>query len=1015
MVKKYLGALLVQWLITAVFSFGLVQPHSSSIRGRIVDSERKPLAGAFIYLRSPSMLGLRTYITAETGLFRLPGLPAGKYSITVEMPGYNTIHIDEIIIEVGKSMTLSIPLETSRTEEDVTREISSPTLDVRAAKTSEILDRPVLQYVPLQRDIQSIIGAAAGVVPERAVYPESFFTHGSQGAGNTYALEGMPANSPFDRQLLTNINFDTVEEVEVETAGHPVDVEFSAGGYVNVITRSGGNSMGGGFNFYHTSAKISSPLRSKEELKSPGAAPPIIDKNIWDFSLSLEGLVFEDILWFFGNARALFHKQIPPFIPWTDPLGTEHDDFERTNKELLGFFKLSGRFIPELTASAAVSFVDRYRSVDEAPVDWNLPLEATRVLNHEKNTTVSGHLHYIIDQNTHASLKAGYIHHLQPLRLNENGLESARYFDEGTGRLWGSGSFHETRLQKRFQATASLTRFQDRFLGGNHELRVGAEYEYAYAERGTWKPNNLMVNYYYGNPYYFGLATSPETANTVGKGFVSFAAAGILESALNAHNELRRFGFFGQDSVTFARRLTFHLALRFDHSDTTIPGNIKTDSGHPVSLKIGEELIEPAYEVNPFAAAAISEWKKVIVWNSLSPRLGLSLDIFGTGKSLLKASFSRSRDHLTLDDLSELNPLHSYRSHQFYWFDENMDGEVDEEDTFTLFSEDYRLYNSQYYVKRIAPESRAPSTDEVTVGFHQELIPDFSLRLSFIQKTRGNVLSWVLYDPDGDRDWYSLELDRESWWVPFETIVPGVDDYPDTPLRLYFRSGDAPLLFDRLRNVAELKSKYQAFEIALRKRMSHKWQFQGSLVISRTTGNTGFGEGSGFGLSGGALTPNHFVNLPEDARLFYDRPLAVKLMGAYQLPAGFFLSFYYTYMSGSPWARSVTVIPPSSWAEANNADPAPVHVFLEEPGTRRTEPYSNLDIRLGRWGKLSIFFDVSNVLGTTRDLTFLNDGGFWFPDDENTTQGSRLLSSTYLNLTSLFGTRTLRLNFHYRF
>ena len=468
--------------------------------------------------------------------------------------------------------------------------------------------------------------------------------------------------------------------------------------------------------------------------------------------------------------------------------------------------------------------------------------------------------------------------------------------------------------------------------------------------------------------------------------------------------------------------MTLFLGLRFDRSSTKLPSIQKGESGNPVSLKIGEELIEPLYGVNPYSTNLVPEWQNIVVWNALSPRFGLSFDILGNGKYLFKASFSRYTEYLMLDYPRALNPFYAHRSHQFYWFDENMDGLVDVDDTYTLYPEDLRSYSEEDYKKRIAPDIKPPYTDEFTIGLHQELFKDFSIRINYIHKTKLNIIENVLYDPDSDKDWYTIAQDTQGWWIPFETIVPEVDDFPDTQVSAYYRSSNTPVLFYQVKNVPELKRKYQALEIAFQKRMLNNLQLNGSLVISKTTGNIGLNYDASSGFSRAADNPNFLlVNLPEDSSLDFDRPLVLKLMGTYKLPYDFFASCYYTYMSGTPLPRSVTIIPPASWVQDNNAYSEPATVLLEKPGTRRAEPYHNLDLRIekefrfGSSGRISMYVDILNALGKKYSFISKNDGGFWFPDAENTTQGTRVLSENYKKITSLSGTRMIRLGLNLRF
>ena len=1023
--KKIFIFLLILSLPAGIASKAFAHGQTGSIKGSITDKEGKPMPDAFIYVSSPSMLGIRTYLSSRAGTIRFPGLPPGIYKIMVEKPEFKTLIIEDIIVKVGKTINLDIAMEGTLVEEEIRSNIPSPTLDEESIKTSVNVERNLLNNIPFARDLNEIINSAASVTQYNVPNQKAPSVHGSTVRANIYTLDGMIMNDHSGMHLISNISFDIIDEVELETAAHPPQVRFGDGGYINVVTKSGGNRFIGDIILYYADEKFGSTLRSYEEISETGASPPPFDKYLADFSFSLGGSLVEDRLWFFTNARFISQSRTTDFIPWTDPQGNSHQRYNWQGNERNGFFKLSSRFIPELKVTGMVIYFDSNRSVFESPVSWNLPEEATRNLGLEKNFSASGALNYIFDQNTFGDIKAGYMHHSLPLRLNEKGRDNPQYFNEGTGHLWGSAGFNESQTKERFQAGGYLTRFQDSFLG-DHEFKAGADYEFASGKWTTWKTDNLMQHYFYGNPYYFdpnyfGQAVSPVTSNPVDKGKVSFSIAGKEELG-TSQNELSRLSLFAQDSVSFGGRLTLFLGLRFDRSSAKLLSLEKRESGNPVSIKIGEELIEPLCGVNPYGTNLVPEWRNIVVWNSLSPRFGLSFDILGNGKYILKASFSRYAEYLMLDYIKPLNPFYARRSQQFYWFDENMDGIVDVDDTYTLYPEDLRSYSEEDYQKRVASDIKSPYTEEFTIGLHQELFKDFSIRINYIHKTKRNIIENVLYDPDSDKDWYTIAQDTQGWWIPFETIVPEVDDFPDTQVSAYYRSTNAPVLFYQLKNVPELKRKYQALEIAFKKRMLNNLQLNGSLVISKTTGNVGLNYDASTGFSSAADSPNFLlVNLPEDSRLDLDRPLVLKLMGTYEFPYGFFASFYYNYMSGTPLTRSVTIIPPASWVQSNNAYSEPATVLLEKPGERRTEPCSNLDLRIekefrfGGSGRISVYVDILNALGKKSSFIYKNDGGFWFPDAENTTQGTRVLSEIYKKITSLSGTRTIRLGLNLRF
>ena len=1020
MLKKTFSFSLIVILSLWLTSTALAQRQTGSIKGRVVDRQGLPLPGAFIYVSSPALLGARTYLTSASGKFKIPGLPPGRYKVSAEMPGFKTVNVEDIIVRVGMTIAINISLEETTVEEEVTAKIPSPTVDAESTKIASVVEKELLKNIPFSKSLLDVIHSAPGFISEKSFWEDQSSVHGSSVRANTYAFDGTTINDPAGRQLLSSINFDSVEEVELEIAGHPAEVGLTDGGYINIVSKSGANKAGGGLGFYYTDDTMSSPLRAGTEVNAPSVSPPAEDRYLFDFSLSIAGRLVEDMLKIFGNFHLISRSKTTPFIPWLDPLGNDHSTFSSKDTQGMSFLRLSSQFIPQLKVSAMASYSETYQSAWEPSLSWNKAEEATQVLNHQNNFIGSAEINYIINQNTFADLKGGYFQQRIPLRLNQDGLNNPQYINDGTGHLWGSSGFNENRLAKRFQATGSLTRFQDRLLGGDHEFKVGAEYEYTNQESAAWKDDNLLVHYYYGSPYYFGMDESPTSGNVVGKGKISFYLVGQLESALNPTSELRRLGFFAQDSVTFGSRLTLLLGLRFDRSTTRLINLSKEVSGNPVSLKAGEELILPLCEVNPYAQNATLDWNDVMTWNAFSPRFGLSFDISGKGKTILKASFSRYSESIMLDYLLNLNPIYANRYHQFYWFDENMDGKVDVNDTYALYPDDYQMYSAGNYKERVASHLKSPFTDELTFGLSQEVFKDFSFRASYIYKAKGNILEDVLYDRAGAKDWYTTSEDTENWWIPFQTKVPAKDDFPETEVTAYFRSNTAPPLFYQLKNVPELKRKYQGLEIALKKQMSNNWQLAGSLVLSRTTGNINLGSEASSAFSEAANSPNYFVNF-QDSKLDFDRPLVIRLAGTYRFPSDLFLSFFYSYGSGLPWARTITIIPPESWAQGKNAWMSEATVYLEKPGSRRTPPYSNLDLRIeksfkqGKSAKWTFYIDILNALGYKSSFDFPNDGGFWFPDAENTTQGTRKPSSNYKKITLLSGSRVFRLSLNYNF
>jgi len=1020
--KKSVVITLILAAALALPAAASVGPLTGQLQGRVTDQKGQALAGVSLYISSPALLGHRYALTSATGRFAFLGIPPGTYSLSVELPGYKTLIFMSVAVPLGKTINLPLRLEASETEAESARLDPAPMLDVRSAETVTVFNADVLDRAPLVRDLAEVVKLAPGVVAEPAASLLAFTTHGSIVQGNTFIVDGLDAADPVSGALLLRLGVEMLDEVEITTAGHAAEASGARSGAVKILLKSGTDRLAGNLTVHHTSGQLAKSLWTTSELEDMGLPRPAVDQRYWDNSFSLGGPVLADRASFFMNTRLLYRYRQAPFRRWVDPSGILHEPFFWSNTDLSGFFKVTAQATKEFKGYAEVGYSDRYQPVYEADLSPFRPLAATTVLDHAGSFFATGGLHYLMNEETFAEGNASYVLSTRPLRLNSGSATGARFFDTGTGYFWGSGPANELTRRSRFLGRASITHFVDKALGARHELKAGARFEGSTAEHSTWKDNVLSVQYLFGSPYFYGLQTSPATGNTVGKGAVYFSVAPKNDEAFVVSQASSEMGVFVQDTLTIADRLTLTLGLRFDRTETRLPGFAKYGVASEIAYDAGEELIRPLYDINPYESFTVSGWEDVATWNAFSPRAALSLDPFATGRTVLSASYADYADALSLSYPQALQTISPGRSHRFDWYDENMDGLVGTADTFGLYPEDYRIYLFDYYKKRVDPDLTAPRTREYTLGLRQELWKDLSVSATYIRKEQRNLIGNVLYDPDGNRAWYQANTDTDGLWIPFQTVVPDAGTgYGGTPVAVYFPSAEAPAVFDRLQNVPELKRRYSALEVVLHKRLTGRWQLWGSAVWAKATGNAGLATPAALGLYPSPLTPNAFVNITDDAVLDLDRPFTARLLASYQFPLGFDLTVLFTHASGAPWARTVTIFPPETWAEAHQALAYPVSVYLEAPGSRRLEAQNILDARLekeftlGVRSRLRMSLDVLNLLGSRGRVLDGNDAGTWYPDGEGNGQGLRVLSPTFNLYTSAFGTRVVQATLSLRF
>jgi hypothetical protein len=781
----------------------------------------------------------------------------------------------------------------------------------------------------------------------------------------------------------------------------------------NILMRSGGNRFSGEASFYYTDDSLSQIHLPEPDLQALNLAKPSIPVYSIDTALAIGGPIIKDRLWFMGEFRLLQSKYTGDFRP-TVINGKQYNNYDRSFPNYVGFLKLSAQLGRNVRASAMGHY-----SVQDVPYyysGWGLTNEANlnnKPIRFNYGATVS----WTVNNSTILDLRAGGLYFKWTGHTTKDGYaDGPAYYDEYTGYSWGNGGGEQYTYKPKINISLTGTKFVDGFLGGNHEIKAGLEWERNRGDWGFYMKQPLFWTYYDGSPYYYAAQNGGVTDPVYGDGLLYYAAIGTEYGSGAEMGITSRLGGFVQDSFTL-KRLTINLGLRADHISAWSPGRSKGAATDPVALSLGATYFEPIYGINPYGEVSYETWDNAFPYGTfLSPRIGLTYDLFGNGKTALKASFTRQPESFPTGTFSAMYPL-TWRGFTWNWWDDNHNGTPDvvgvdhyEE----AYGETPLAMISTAYLDAIDPEAKVPYVDEFTVGIEHELVKDLNVSVRYIHKDRKRILASVLWDKDSNKYWYTYELAPELW-IPFTTTVPETGSFPAQKVTMYFLSNDAPAQNYRLTNVPEASMKYDSVEVSFDKRLANGWQLGGSVNFTNSEGNYPVGYAS-WASQYTFANANSFVNRYGD--LPYSRPLMVKLYGTFTLPYKFMFSFFYTHFSGSPWARTVTVRPPADWAAANNASTTSYSINVNASGTYWNEPSDSLDLRLGKDfklgpGTLEAFVNVFNLLGAYTLTVAKNPGGTWKPDDENTSSGSYTPGST--GLRGFAGSRQFRFCLLYRF
>jgi len=280
----------VSSLLAALFLLSgpaFAQTTVGKLKGEIVDQADTPLAGVKMNLTSDALQGSREIITGEDGRFQFLALPPGTYRIDIEKEGFKTIIRTNLVVSIGKTVSLKMVMELPEVGETVEVIDRRPLIDTESTTQSMSLNADFLKNLPSGRSFQDVVqflpGVTGGGNPN---------INGGTLQSNQYYLDGSNTTDPVTGTFSMNFNFDAIEDLEVITAGYDARYNQGLGGTINIVTKSGGNTFEGTFSgYYETSGLQAAGSAYNTQRRS--------DFDRLEGNASLGGPIVKDRFWFY--------------------------------------------------------------------------------------------------------------------------------------------------------------------------------------------------------------------------------------------------------------------------------------------------------------------------------------------------------------------------------------------------------------------------------------------------------------------------------------------------------------------------------------------------------------------------------------------------------------------------------------------------------------------------------------------------------------------------------------------
>ena len=226
------------------------------IQGEVQDATGAVIPGVGVEARHLETNLVQTRMTDDTGRFVFLQLPPGPYTVTFTLAGFATIVQEGLVLTVGRAVNLNPRMTVSTVQETVTVSGTASVETARAAIASTLNQTTVETTPILGRKFEDLLTLTPGVSVVQGPDGDSITFAGQRGIFNNISLDGGDYNNGFfgeqvgGQRAAIDITLDAVQEFQVIASGAPAEFGRTAGGVVNVITKSGTNEVHGSLFHY---------------------------------------------------------------------------------------------------------------------------------------------------------------------------------------------------------------------------------------------------------------------------------------------------------------------------------------------------------------------------------------------------------------------------------------------------------------------------------------------------------------------------------------------------------------------------------------------------------------------------------------------------------------------------------------------------------------------------------------------------------------------------------------------
>ena len=661
---------------------------SGTIQGNVEDEQGSVVSGATVEAKNVATNFTRTFSTDSDGRFTLLSMPPGRYVVTVTKQGFAKLIQSNVDVTVGRQLTLNMTLKVSGVSGEVTV-TTTPTIDTAKTEASTTLNEATITNTPiLGRKFEDLLTLTPGVSITQGPDGDAINFAGQRGIFNNVSLDGGDYNNGFfgeqagGQRAAIDIALDAVKEFQVIPTGAGAEYGRSAGGIINVITKSGTNDV-------HGSLFWNQRLEALTSDRSDGTR--LDDFNLSQFGGTIGGPIKKDKAFYFFALEHIREKQTRANL--STPIGTAcsvqnptvqanealiNGSFDCQRRALLNFFQTTrqqdegqpigyqvrntaflGKLDVDLTSNNKFSVSYNFDHSKNTNQTFDVPTYGTSANGTEgpsKINVFNANLYTTFSSNVVNEAHFTYSRENRPRSATPSNIPADTAMGFATTFRFGNPFFLGPNIDEVFWRTQ--IRDNVSVIKGRHNFKFGGEWLHSL--------NNQVFRGFFNGRYIFDSVNgflryaSPAALNGFGPnaarcpngtwvtvGMQSCAAVlgggggtpvtplllflqgagrtGLATDAAGASNVKNEdFALFAQDKWQIWPNFTFNYGLRWEAQifpDVVTP---------PAQTAYGIFLNDPRFPSD----GTLPSDKKMF-----QPRLGFAWDIASNQKSVLRASF----------------------------------------------------------------------------------------------------------------------------------------------------------------------------------------------------------------------------------------------------------------------------------------------------------------------------------------------------------------------------------------